>query len=1272
MAGSEHGSPPAAAGPGDAEVPQEAQASEGAPAPAPAPASSEDAPAPDDSEDAPPSDDSEDAPDNPVLTADAPTPVADTPEDEPPLEPASDEQRARAREGWASLAVTPDDIAALSAAAEDPSGSRALASVLAELLTAAEPAALFRRAAEIFEHEIGDLARALDAWRAALAAQPAHEAAETAVRRLARATERWDLVLAEYETRAAADPDAWLAWELKIGDLLERRPDTVDDAIERYMLVLELEPGHAETIERVEALHSEREAWADLAAFYAAIVDTLPDDRRVAICRNGAVLQGEVLGDLDAAALWHERVLSDAPDDADALAAVQATYERQARWGDLESLLEARLGEPGEREGRLRALAALREEHLGSPVRAAATWVQLLTDAPGDDAALTALERIYAAQAEWHLVINVLQRRLDATEDAAGRAQLRCRQARLLRGALQDVDEAIRHFELALDEVAGHAPAVDALTTIHGERGDTDAAIALMERRVSWSDDPAARAALNINIARLWRDHVSRVDRAVEHFERALVDDPDNLRALAPLADHYIGVEQWARAMPLLEVLAHHVDEGGDGLGRARVHQRIAECAEALLDDVRALDEYAAAEQLGADDPAIRRALARLAFRLERHAEAEQWHQRLLARDNANIADDERAELRARMGQSALALDAPERAVTHLSAALEARPADPALIRPLIAALVATEAWPEVASRKRSLINITDDDLERYALWIELGDVRRAHLGDGDGAAGAYQQALMVRPGARAPVVQLVELYAAGDAPRETIRWLRELAALEQDRAKRAKIELSIAMLLRDQVGAPAEAVEAFEAVLDLDPSVLDAFRAVDTILTDAGDGEALEAAYKRMIRRIQGADDAVPRRDHLLFLLFRSLGRLYQSILDRPGYAVQALEVAANIQPADLEVHETLAHLYARSRDTLGKAAEHYQTLIRGASDRFDLYHRLLTVHRHLGQPDRVWSIAGLLVGFGEAGEAEAAFYRQQTPNAMRLPSRPLEDDEWLSSLQSPGEDPVIGQVLESLYEGMVQDLPIQSARQLGLKRGDLVDPDSETLVNAAVQTACYALRLPLPDLYIVDGAEPFRILPLMTPALGVARGVMSGSSQRDLAMHAATRLVYLHPRRWMATLYQESQLELIFLAALRLFQPEADLRLRASLPAAEREAVEQQVENTRKLLKRDLSKTRREHLAGVFRRRWSDEVRPNLAAWHRHCELTALQAAVYACGDVAMVIDAIRHDRLASTSTLSRGDKLRAVTHWALGDQLTTLRQATGLALRQPSAAG
>src|SRR5207244_7013767 len=80
---------------------------------------------------------------------------------------------------------------------------------------------------------------------------------------------------------------------------------------------------------------------------------------------------------------------------------------------------------------------------------------------------------------------------------------------------------------------------------------------------------------------------------------------------------------------------------------------------------------------------------------------------------------------------------------------------------------------------------------------------------------------------------------------------LGKLAELEPAPTLRAKYHYTAAVIERDELTSPAEAIELFNRALDDDPDMHRAFEAVERLLTEAQDWKALARTYRRMIKRL-------------------------------------------------------------------------------------------------------------------------------------------------------------------------------------------------------------------------------------------------------------------------------------------------------------------------------------------------------------------------------------------------------------------------------------
>ena len=95
------------------------------------------------------------------------------------------------------------------------------------------------------------------------------------------------------------------------------------------------------------------------------------------------------------------------------------------------------------------------------------------------------------------------------------------------------------------------------------------------------------------------------------------------------------------------------------------------------------------------------------------------------------------------------------------------------------------------------------------------------------------------------------------------------------------------------------------DRVLADDPTMLKAFQAIDTIMTQRKDWKALERAYRKMINRLPA--DADPA---LRMMLWTNLAEIYRSRLNDFRAAAKAYEVAATADPAEAQGDRGLSGL--------------------------------------------------------------------------------------------------------------------------------------------------------------------------------------------------------------------------------------------------------------------------------------------------------------------------------------------------------------------------
>jgi tetratricopeptide (TPR) repeat protein len=276
--------------------------------------------------------------------------------------------------------------------------------------------------------------------------------------------------------------------------------------------------------------------------------------------------------------------------------------------------------------------------------------------------------------------------------------------------------------------------------------------------------------------------------------------------------------------------------------------------------------------------------------------------------------------------EKALALEPKHQAAAEAVAALHAEKGD-------FAALIAD---------KRALLALASDDDTRARLSEEIGDLYAEKVGNPNEAIAAYRAVLALVPGRRQTLHKVLELYTADKQWAEAADALTRLAELESASAVRAKYLYAAAVIRRDELDDPAGSVALLNRALDDAPDLTKAFDALERVLSEVGAWKELARNYRRMIKRLpaEGLSD-------LRLRLWTGLGEVSLSQLEDLEMASTALEVAATLDPDNMQRHEQLADVYVTAGPShVEKAIAEHQWLLARNPDRLASYRALAKLY--------------------------------------------------------------------------------------------------------------------------------------------------------------------------------------------------------------------------------------------------------------------------------------------------------------------------------------
>jgi tetratricopeptide (TPR) repeat protein len=446
----------------------------------------------------------------------------------------------------------------------------------------------FRRG-ELHANRLEDPTGAADLYEAALVDEPRHEGSrkglETLMKRadlrqrIARSLEplyvtdeAWSklaLVLGAQREAAEGHEAAVLAGRL--AELQEEKMGARQLALATWREALRLEPHDKRVRDNVERLANILGRLPDLAAAWEeAILASDPADLtlRGELLEKVAELYEYELKETERARAAWKRLLELDPTNLHtsrpAAAALARLHEAAENWPELIEVLHKQsewAEKPPEKKELLFRIGRIQEDLTVDPNAAVRTYREVLEVDGEDRQALDSLERLHQAQREWTDLVEILRRRLELEKEAPQRRELLWRIAGLTERELKDASEAITGYHALLDEKPDDQPSLEALARLYeGQERPADL-LEVLERQLQLIDPKGARAIeVRMKIAGLL-DGFKRYDQALERYREVLAEDPKHEGARGGLEKLLEDEDLRLRAA---EVLEPHYERAGE------------------------------------------------------------------------------------------------------------------------------------------------------------------------------------------------------------------------------------------------------------------------------------------------------------------------------------------------------------------------------------------------------------------------------------------------------------------------------------------------------------------------------------------------------------------------------------------------------------------------------------------------------------------------------------------------------------------------------------
>ncbi|MGZ3442018.1 MAG: tetratricopeptide repeat protein, partial [Polyangia bacterium] len=471
----------------------------------------------------------------------------------------------RAEQCWQTLlTIEPDAEDALRALERGYRAGRrfpALVEALrrrAKLASTPMRAEIYCEVGSIYEHELEDREKAIEAHLLAEQAEATHEPSLIALARLFDETGAWHSSVDRLVKRAKLLPNVAdaLPLYLRAGELAVVRLDDPNQAETWFARVLEIDATHVSARTQLAALY--KRAGAPLRAaklLVEAAEHTANHLERVQYLVDAALLYEEVDDDVKATELYLVALELD-PEHVVAAARVADLLWRQGRWGDLVPVLEMLTRKEAEPEQQLERLLRLARSARSAeqPDKAARAWARAADLAPSSLEAQRGQADTLLAIDDWAGALQALERifqyHVDAL-DSADRARLFTDLARC--EVKLNARESAREFVARALEAD---PAYREALLLQADLSDEDPQTLIdAKRALAVTAAPSEQVRLLDEIGDLYLSRLRDPQRAVGAWAEAIELAPEDHRLLHKCLDAFVEDRAWPQALDMLEQL---------------------------------------------------------------------------------------------------------------------------------------------------------------------------------------------------------------------------------------------------------------------------------------------------------------------------------------------------------------------------------------------------------------------------------------------------------------------------------------------------------------------------------------------------------------------------------------------------------------------------------------------------------------------------------------------------------------------------------------------
>jgi tetratricopeptide (TPR) repeat protein len=783
--------------------------------------------------------------------------------------------------------------------------------------------------AEVHEGGRSDPRAAFGGYGRALEADPSRVETWEALERIADAESLWDELTQVYEKQIEKVYDAEIEWGLlaRLGDVKETHQGDIRGAIEAYRRALDGGSTDPNLLSSLDRLYLGEAMWHELDEILEREIEfaASPEEVNRFKLRQGEIRERE-FNDVAGAIAAFRDVVENAPENNEAVAALQALLDRDAFVEEIVDVLTSVYEMRNEREmigelfeHRLRVaetdaeraqlyqeLAVHQEDVVGDLSAVFDAYSRAFLIDSTEPQLLVELERLAGELGAWTALVETSLAVLEnQVLDGSASVDLGLRVAEWARTNVGDPVKAEALYRDVLEKEPENDVALNALEELLRDLGKFEELLPVMQQRAEAMYDFADKKKMYMSMAEIGRVELGDTQRAMDAYHAVRELDETDLDAI----DALIALNEELGDHPsLVQFLLSRAEFTALPNEANRFRHRAAEiCVDPLDDLSRAMEVYREVIDNDPGDPDAGSQLESIYEKLERWSDLADL---LMQRLDMAESDADRAHIFKHLAKlQEQHFEDSDAAIGHLNEVLMIDPDDAEAPENLERLYTKTERWQdlvEMLENQADQARARADSEAELGLLTRIGLIWDQRLEDPDRATEIYERVLETDPEHTGALAALARLYEAAADWERCAEVLNKAAQAGRGGPDDAEVHFRLARLHQVQMEDDEKAAEELRIAVSIDPSHVEANKALVEYCRETGDNQGLLEAMQREEMYLEDKAEKVAT---LLEIADLQVG----AIADGEG-AVASLEKAKELAPDNKDVLLKLCDAYVNS----------------------------------------------------------------------------------------------------------------------------------------------------------------------------------------------------------------------------------------------------------------------------------------------------------------------------------------------------------------------